>query len=157
MADHHGDLCFADGKIYVAVNLGKFNDPDGNAEKLDYRLRSQRSGRTSAVSCSGGHLWGCGIAYHNGKFIVVGGLAPGINENYLYEYDANFSFQKRHTLPTGYTLMGIQTAAFAQDRWWFGCYGEPKTVITTNAQFQDLKHVTFEASLGIVASIRAGW
>jgi hypothetical protein len=27
--NHHGDLCYADGKIYVAVNLGKFNRPAG--------------------------------------------------------------------------------------------------------------------------------
>lgn len=25
VTNHHGDLCFYDGKIYVAVNLGKFN------------------------------------------------------------------------------------------------------------------------------------
>ena len=35
-ANHHGDLCFHDGKLYVAVNLGKFNDPEGNADSWVY-------------------------------------------------------------------------------------------------------------------------
>lgn len=150
VADHHGDLCLADGKVYVAVNLGKFNDPNGNAENWIIAYDSQSLEELQRFPVPEVTYGAGGIAYHNGKFIVVGGLAPGINENFLYEYDANFSFQKRHTLATGYTLMGIQTATYAHDRWWFGCYGEPKTVITTDSQFQDLKHVTFEASLGVV-------
>lgn len=32
VASHHGDLCFHDGKVHVAVNLGKFNGPRGNAD-----------------------------------------------------------------------------------------------------------------------------
>ncbi len=27
VANHHGDLTYWDGKIYVAVNLGEFNEP----------------------------------------------------------------------------------------------------------------------------------
>ncbi|MBT4694520.1 MAG: hypothetical protein HOB73_14370, partial [Planctomycetaceae bacterium] len=27
VASHHGDLCHVAGRIYVAVNYGKFNDP----------------------------------------------------------------------------------------------------------------------------------
>jgi hypothetical protein len=34
VANHHGDLCFHDGKIYVAVNLGQFNDAAGKADVL---------------------------------------------------------------------------------------------------------------------------
>src|SRR4029079_15065059 len=30
VASHHGDLCFHQGKVFVALNLGKFNDPKGN-------------------------------------------------------------------------------------------------------------------------------
>jgi hypothetical protein len=29
---HQGDLCHHDGKVYVAVNLGKFNEPAGQAD-----------------------------------------------------------------------------------------------------------------------------
>ncbi|NQT12292.1 MAG: hypothetical protein HQ582_06070, partial [Planctomycetes bacterium] len=36
VANHHGDLCYRDGKLYVAVNLGRFNDPKGNADSWVY-------------------------------------------------------------------------------------------------------------------------
>ena len=54
-----------------------------------------------------------GIAHHDGKFIVVGGLPDGVEENYLYEYNAAFNFQKRHVLDSGWTRLGIQAAAIA--------------------------------------------
>jgi hypothetical protein len=38
--DHHGDLCFAAGKVYVAVNLGKFNAPPGAANSWVTTRRS---------------------------------------------------------------------------------------------------------------------
>lgn len=148
--DHHGDLCLADGKIYVAVNLGKFNAPAGNANNWIVAYHPESLEEVKRYPVPDVIHGAGGIAYHAGKFIVVGGLEPGINENYLYEYNSEFQLQRRHTLATGYTLMGIQTATFAHERWWFGCYGDPKTLITTSLDFQDLKHVTFEASLGIV-------
>ena len=67
-----------------------------------------------------------GIAYHDGKFIVVGGLPDEVDENYLYEYDASFKFLRRHVLASGHTQLGIQTVAWADGSWWFGCYGTPK-------------------------------
>ena len=36
VANHHGDLCHVGGKLYAAVNLGKFNDPKGNADSWVY-------------------------------------------------------------------------------------------------------------------------
>ena len=36
VASHHGDLCFHDGRVYVAVNLGKFNQPAGQADSWIY-------------------------------------------------------------------------------------------------------------------------
>ena len=36
VGNHHGDLCHADGKIYVAVNFGKFNDPEKQADSWVY-------------------------------------------------------------------------------------------------------------------------
>lgn len=57
-----------------------------------------------------------GITYHDGRFIIVGGLPKDVNENYLYEYDEAFKFRTRHMLASGYTLMGIQTVASADGR-----------------------------------------
>ncbi len=49
------------------------------------------------------------MEYYKGKFLIVGGLPTGVDENYLYEYDESFKFRTRHVLGGGYTLMGIQT------------------------------------------------
>ena len=147
---HQGDLCYRDGKIYVAVNLGKFNLPAGRADSWVYvydadTLAELARHRLPEVVHGAG-----GIACHDGKFIVVGGLPEAVNENYLYEYDAAFTFQKRHALASGYTDKGIQTAAFADGSWWFGCYGKPARLLRADAAFQLTGNWQFDAAFGIV-------
>ena len=149
-ADHHGDLCYHDGRVYVAVNLGKFNEPAGKADSWVYVYDANsleelaRHPVPEAVHGAGG------IAYRDGKFIVVGGLPPNVEENYLYEYDAQFKFQRRHVLASGYTKMGIQTVAYADGTWWFGCYGEPKALLRADASFKPTGRWEFDGSYGIV-------
>jgi len=149
VANHHGDLCFFDGKVYVAVNLGYFNLPAGCADSWVYVYAAdtlaevERRPTPEVVHGAGG------IAYHAGRFIVVGGLPPGTDENYLYEYDSKFRFKQRHVLASGYTLMGIQTAEFAEGAWWFGCYGNPKSLLRASQDLQLTGHWEFDASLGI--------
>lgn len=150
VASHHGDLCFHKGKLYVAVNLGKFNDPKGNADSWVYvydagDLSLLAKHKTAEVFHGAG-----GIAYHDGKFLVVGGLPEGVNENYLYEYDTDFKFVKKHVLASGHTLMGIQTAAFVDGQWWFGCYGDPKILLRVDASLKKVERFEFDCSLGIV-------
>lgn len=152
VANHHGDLCFLEGKLYVAVNLGQFNQPAGKADSWvyvydagDLSLRAKYPA-PEAVHGAGG------IAYHDGKFMLVGGLPPGVEENYVYEYDRNFSYRRRHVLNSGYTLMGIQTVTFADGHWWFGCYGEPKVTLRADAALRNLKRYEFDCSLGITGA-----
>ena len=75
-------------------------------------------------------------------------------ENYVYEYEFRdtFRFVRRHTLGGGYTSKGIQTAAFADGRWWFGCYGDPKILLTAAADFSDVRRFEQDASLGLRAA-----
>lgn len=149
VADHHGDCCYHNGKVYVAVNLGKFNESPGKEDCWVYvydaaTLEEVSKHRVPELVHGAG-----GMGYHNGKFIVIGGLPPGINENYLYEYDEQFHFVKRHVLASGYTLMGIQTATWAQGSWWFGCYGKPKTeLLRANENLQFTGKWAFNASVG---------
>lgn len=151
VARHHGDLCYADGKVYVAVNLGKFNDPQGLADSWVYvydpaDLRETARHRTPEV------FYGAGaIGVRNGRLFVAGGLPPGVEENFVYEYDAGFRFLARHVIPSGYTLMGIQTAAFGNGCWWFGCYGKPRVLLKTDERFQAVERFTLDCSLGITA------
>jgi len=45
--------------------------------------------------------------------------------------------------------MGIQTACFAQDHWWFGCYGRPPTLLKTDDSFKLLGKYDFDCAMGI--------
>jgi hypothetical protein len=149
VANHHGDLCFHDGKLYVAVNLGKFNDPEGNADSWVYvydaeSLKELARHETQEVFHGAG-----GIGYRDGRFFVVGGLPDGVEENYVYEYDGEFKFLKKHIIKSGHTHLGIQTATFAHNRWWFGCYGDPKIMLVTDADFQMTGRHEIDCSLGI--------
>ncbi len=147
--NHQGDVCYRNGKLYVAVNLGKFNQPAGQADSHIYEydaltLRELHQYPVPELVHGAG-----GIAFHNGRFMVVGGLVPGINENYLYEYDENFRFIERHTIASGYTLLGIQTIAYHNNNWWLGCYGKPAVTLQADSTYQLKGKYMYDASLGI--------
>lgn len=150
VANHHGDLCSHNGKLYVAVNLGKFNDPKGNADSWVYvydaaDLKELARHEVQEVFHGAG-----GIGVRNDHFFIVGGLPDGVEENYVYEYDAKFRLLKKHVIKSGHTHLGIQTATFAGDRWLFGCYGTPAILLVTDADFQMKGRFEFDCSLGIV-------
>ncbi len=149
VANHHGDLCFHAGRVYVAVNLGKFNEPPGKADSWVYVYDGETLAELARHPVPELVHGAGGMAFHAGKFLVVGGLPPDVNENHLYEYDENFRFVQRHVLASGHTDKGIQTAAFADGSWWFGCYGKPKILLRVNEQFRLTGRWEFDASLGI--------
>ena len=149
VANHHGDLCFYDGKLYVAVNLGKFNDPKGNADSWVYVYDADTLKELAQHETQEAFHGAGGIGYRDGHFFVVGGLSDAVEENYVYEYDDKFKFLKKHVIKSGHTHLGIQTATFAHDRWWFGCYGEPKILLVTDANFKMKGRHEIDCSLGI--------
>lgn len=149
VASHHGDLCYHAGRVYVATNLGRFNQPAGAADSWVYvydgnTLAELAKHRVPEVVHGAG-----GMAWHDGKFFVVGGLPPGVSENVVYEYDEGFRFLRRHVLASGYTLMGIQTVAHADGAWWFGCYGDPAVLLRADDTFRCTGKWDFNASVGI--------
>jgi hypothetical protein len=150
VANHHGDLCFHDGKLFVAVNLGKFNDPKGNADSWIYvydadTLKELARHEVQEVFHGAG-----GIGVRNDHFFIVGGLPDGVEQNYVYEYNAEFQLRKKHVIKSGHTHLGIQTATFTNNRRWFGCYGDPKILLVTDTDFQMQGRFEFDCSLGIV-------
>lgn len=149
VADHHGDLCYHNGRVYVATNLGKFNRPAGEADSWVYVYDAETLEEVAKHAVPEVVHGAGGIAYHNERFIVVGGLPPDVNENYAYEYDKNFRFIKRHVIHSGYTLMGIQTITYAEGSWWFGCYGKPDELLRADEDFHFQGKWPFKASLGI--------
>ncbi len=150
VVNHHGDLCHLDGKLYVAVNLGKFNDPQGNADSWVYVYNASDLSFVAKHETQEVFHGAGGMSVQDGNFFVVGGLPDGVQENYAYEYDQEFKFIKKHVIASGHTLLGIQTAAFANNRWWFGCYGTPKILLVTDAKFKMIGRFEFDCSLGIV-------
>jgi len=148
VVSHHGDLCYADGKLYVAVNLGQFNNPEGKADSWVYvydakDLKELARHETQQVKYGAG-----GMATHEGRFLVIGGLPSDFKENYLYEFDGDFNFIKKHTLDSGHTHLGIQGAAYSEGTWWFACYGSQ--ILTATADLKMQSRHTFQCGYGIV-------
>ena len=85
----------------------------------------------------------------NDHFFVVGGLPDGVEKNYVYEYDREFRFVKKHVISSGWTKLGIQTAAWHDGSWWFGCYGSPAILLKTDADFKLEGRYECDVSLGI--------
>ena len=150
--NHHGDLCFHGGKVFVAVNFGRFNDPKGLADSWVYVYNANDLTEVARYKTPQVFHGAGGIAVRNGRFFVVGGLPEGVEENYVYEFDADFKFVKKHVIKSGHTRLGIQTATFVDGVFWFGCYG--KTVLKTDASFKLLGKYEFDCGYGIAALSR---
>jgi hypothetical protein len=146
---HHGDLTFHDGKVYVAVNLGQFNEEAGHADSWVYVYDAKTLQLISTHNIPEAVHGAGGMDYLEEHFFVVGGLPKGHSANYVYEYDKDFQFLKQHTIDSGYTLMGIQTACYSQGYWWFGCYGDSPSLLKTNGSFRLLGKYGFDCALGI--------
>ncbi len=147
--NHHGDLAWHDGKVYVAVNLGQFNQEPGKADSWVYVYDADELTLLSKHEVQEVVHGAGGMEFHNGHFFVVGGLPEGYNENYVYEYDAEFKFIKRHVIASGWTKLGIQATAFFNGSWWFGCYGEPRVLLKADENFQFLDKYVEDWSIGI--------
>ncbi len=142
-------MTYHDGKVYVAVNLGKFNEEPGAADSWVYVYDAGDLSLVAKHSAKEAVHGAGGIAWHDGHFFIIGGLPKGYSENYVYEYDSDFAFVKRHILDSGYTFLGIQTACRWQGYWWFGCYGEPKVLIMADDVFHVLGKYREDWSTGI--------
>ena len=148
---HHGDLTIHEGKVFVAVELAQFNRPPGASDPWVYvygadTLELLSKHRIPELVHGAG-----GIAYHDGKFVVIGGLPGNHEQNYAFEYDEQFNFRKRHVLFSGQTHLGIQTAHFMDDHWWFGCYGSPSNpgLLKADTDFRLIGQSPSDYSYGI--------
>lgn len=154
---HHGDLWVEDGMVYVAVNLGRFNQEAGEADSWIYAYKSDdlalawKKEVPEVVHGAGG------LTMRDGHFFVIGGLPKGYEENYVYEYDADCNFIERHVLDSGYTHLGIQTAAYAEGTWWFGCYGAPQEALRASGDLHFEEKIDFECALGIAPLPEGGF
>ncbi|MGM0491875.1 MAG: hypothetical protein ACQER1_02955 [Armatimonadota bacterium] len=148
---HHGDLCYHDGRVYVAWS-NHFNKPDADSQVWVYDAESLQlleKHMIPEVTYGAG-----GMDYADGHFYVIGGLPHEIDENYVYEFDADFNHVETHVIPSGHTHLGIQTACFHDGRWWFGCYsreGNPGLLVC-DADLNLLSMHDVQPSIGLI-----GW
>lgn len=149
---HQGDLCVKDGTVYVAVNLGKFNfETQGVSKVMAYRSSNlAKCGEWDLPEMRHG---AGGMTWMGDRFFVIGGLPATHERNYVYEYDRDFRFVKRHDLETGFTLMGIQTAHYEDGRFYFGIYGgkgDPAGVLECPADLASYRRWNGGGNMGIV-------
>lgn len=146
---HQGDLTVVEGKLYVAVNLGAFNLEPGKADSWVYVYDRdtlallEKHPVPEAVHGAGGITW------HDGAFVVVGGLPLRHEANHIFRYDKDFKFLGQVDLPTGYTRMGIQTACFLNGEFWFGTYHGEKSLLRADASFQLTARYDLDGEWGI--------
>ena len=141
VAEHHGDLDYYQGKVYVAVNFGKFNQEPGKADNWIYVYDAEDLSYISKHAAPEVVHGAGGIAVHDGRIMVVGGLPVGYEENYVYEYDMDLNYVQTHTIASGYTYLGIQIATWSDGYWWFACYGlrnpnRPGKLLKTDDSFK---------------------
>jgi hypothetical protein len=146
---HQGDLVYHDGRVYVAVNLGRFNDPQRRADSWVYVYDADDLSLISKHEIDDVVYGAGGMAQHDGRFLVVGGLPGDCEVNHLYEYDAEFRLLAHHELKSDQTFLGIQTATYAEGYWWFGCYGQPAEMLKVDHDFQMVGRYTLDCSLGV--------
>lgn len=149
---HQGDMCYKDGVVYVAVNLGKFNtETRGVSQVTAYDAKTLEPLKTIPLPemphGAGGMTW------KGDRFYIIGGLPLKHEKNYVYEYTSDFKFVKRHDLDTGFTWMGIQTAAYEDGTFYFGIYGskgDPSGVIACSGDLSSWERYTCGGSVGIL-------
>lgn len=159
--NHHGDLEYYKGKIYVAVNFGKFNEEPGLADSWIYVYHAKDLSFYSKYPVPEVVHGAGGIAIHNNQVMVVGGLPENGNYkmNFIYEYDLNFNLKKRHDLESGYTYKGIQTACYYSNHWYFACYGSTRAGVvpkvlkvkqTPENELQMVQSIDTDMSYGMI-------
>ena len=149
---HQGDMCYKDGVVYVAVNLGKFNTESGGVSQVTaYDAKTLEPIKTIPLPDmphgAGGMTW------KGDRFYIIGGLPLKHEKNYVYEYTPGFKLVKRHDLETGFTWMGIQTAAYEDNMFYFGIYGskgDPSGVLACPEELSSYKRYTCGGSVGIL-------
>ena len=158
LKSHHGDLCVADGTVYVAVNHGQFNT-EQEADSWVYAYKGDdltfiKRWKVPELRHGAG-----GMTYKDGHFFVVGGLPPTHDENYVYEYTPEFEFVERHVLKSGWTNLGIQSVDYSNGRFYFGCYGGlnkltgvkvPTLTLITKPDFTGIVKVQEDTSYGMI-------
>ena len=146
---HQGDLCVKGDTLYVAVNRGRFNtETNGSSFVYSFDAMTLEQKKVWPLDMPMG---AGGMTWKDDRFYVVGGLAPTRRCNYVREYDADFNLVKCHVLNSGYTVLGVQTAAFMDGEFLFGIYGgngNPGGILRCSPDFGGIRRYTGGGAVG---------
>ncbi len=144
---HSGDPCLLNGKLYIPVNRGKFNQPKGaskdsiqvyDAETLEL-LKTVETPEcdhgAGAIGAFQNHIW------------LTGGLPNDAPSNIILEYTEELEFVKRHE-SQGHTNKGIQTLKRMHGLWWCGVYDKPASFVCDD-NFTVLARPSLSLSVGM--------
>ena len=147
---HHGDLCLKDGKIFVAVNFGKFNNPAGNARNFIYVYNASDLQKVAEYPVNEVMHGAGAIAVAENGFMVTGGLPADPAKypaNLLYEYDKDFKFIGCIEVAP-WTLSGVQVILNIPGGWLLA--GHRNRVIVCGKDFKFLGDEGFNATHGMM-------
>lgn len=120
---HHGDICIANGKLYCAVNKGKFNQNPKENKAKNFVYVYDLNLKCIQIIPINNMPEGLGaIEYHNGKFYLGGGCYIEEKTFKIFQFSEDFKFEKIYEIPVGNSLLGVQTLARAHGKFWLGCY-----------------------------------
>ncbi len=149
--NHQGDCCFHNNKLYVAVNLGKFN-AISNAKNFVYIYDSDLNFEKSIAIDELEDGLG-GIEFFDGHFYMVGGCHKERTHFKVAKYTSDFKLVKIYEIPVGESTKGAQTICRAYGKFWLGCYikkGEPKNALwVMDDDFNVVKKFSYNASVGL--------
>lgn len=147
---HHGDMCLKYGKIYAAVNFGRFNDPAGNAKNFIYVYNASDLKKIAEYPVPEVTFGAGAITSAPEGFAVTGGLPPdpaAYPANRIYLYTADFRFI-REVRVAPWTLSGIQVIQSLPGGWLLA--GHRNRVIICDKNFKFRSDEAFDATHGIM-------
>ena len=147
---HHGDCCFAFGKLYVAVNHGEFNTDDkADSWIYAYDANLKFLGKLAVPEMTGG---AGGIEFSNGKFYVIGGAPEGKKVG-VCVYSEDFKFIKKIEMEPSDTYLGLQTISRNGDGFIVGCYRKKAAPysIFVDSNFNIIGSCSANGAFGIAA------
>ncbi|MBR4673591.1 MAG: hypothetical protein IKP00_03925 [Victivallales bacterium] len=125
---HSGDPCLLNGKLYVPVNRGRFNQPIGASKDSIQVYDAETLNLLKTVPITEYPHGAGAIGTFNNHIFLTGGLTEGSPSNIIIEYTEELEFVKRHE-SQGFTKRGIQTLKRMHGFWWAGVYDKPPIML----------------------------
>lgn len=117
---HHGDICINGGKLYAAVNKGKFNRESG-AENFVY-VYDLDLNLLEVVPIDFMPQGLGAIEFSDGSFYLGGGALKDAKTFKIYKCSKDFKLEKVFEIPAYDSELGVQTICSCGGFFWFGCY-----------------------------------